>query len=83
MVVQELERRAEPPLVHELHDAVEFFELVLQRRAGEHHGVAAPEFLHLAARSSTSQFLMRWASSSTITSGFQALIASRSRTTCS
>ena len=35
VVLQELERRAEPAFVDELHDAVELFELVLQWRAGE------------------------------------------------
>ena len=48
MLVEELKRRAEAPLVHELHDAVQFFEPILQRRAGQHHRVPAAEFLHLA-----------------------------------
>ncbi len=45
VIVQELERRAEPAVVHELHDAVQFLQLVLQRRAGQHDGVTAAQLL--------------------------------------
>ena len=43
MIVQELEGGAEPAVIDELHDAVQLFELVLQRRAGQHDGIAAAQ----------------------------------------
>ena len=45
VVVQELEGGAEPAVIDELHDAVQLLELVLQRRAGQHDGVAAAQLL--------------------------------------
>ncbi len=53
MIVQELKGRAKPAIVDELHDAVQLFELVLQRRAGQHDGVSAAQLLDGAASSST------------------------------
>ena len=43
MIVQELECRAEPPVIDKLYDAVEFFQLVLQRRSCQHDGVPAAQ----------------------------------------
>ena len=45
MVVQELEGGAEPAVVHELHDAVQFLQLVLQWGAGQDDGVMAAHLL--------------------------------------
>ena len=46
VLVQELKGRAESAVIHKLDDAVQLFELVLQRRPGENHGVWRDEFLH-------------------------------------
>ena len=50
MIVQELKRGAEPAVVDELHDAVQLFELILQRRPRQHDGVTAPQLLDGFAR---------------------------------
>src|SRR5262245_26944672 len=45
VLVQELVRRPEPPIVHELHDRVQLFQPVLQRRPGEDDRVPALQLL--------------------------------------
>ncbi len=45
VVVQEAEHRPEPKAVDELDDRMQFFEPVLQRRAGQHDGVFRVELL--------------------------------------
>ena len=45
VIIQKLKHRPEPAVVHEFDDRVELFELVLQRRAGEHQGVTTAELL--------------------------------------
>ena len=52
MVLQEAEGRTKQAPVHELDDRVQFLELVLQGRAGQHKRVAALELLDRARRAS-------------------------------
>ena len=48
MIVQQAERRPEAIEIDELHDRDQFFEPILERRAGEHDGVGRVDLLDAA-----------------------------------